>query len=48
MKDKILIVEDNPMHLKMLEMTLGDKQYTLLKAADGKTALEMAASYPDS
>jgi len=42
MKEKILIVEDNPLHTKLIEMTLKSKNYTLLKATDGEKALDMA------
>jgi len=42
MKRKILIVEDNPIHMKLMEMTLRDKHYTLLKATDGEKALDIA------
>ncbi len=41
-KRKILIVEDNPQNMRLLEMTLGAKSYTLLKATDGEQALDMA------
>ena len=43
MKEKILIVEDNPVHTRLIEMTLRSKNYTLLKATDGKEALDIAA-----
>lgn len=43
MKRKVLIVEDNPLHMKLMEMTLKSKGYTLIKATDGETALDMAA-----
>ena len=42
MKEKILIVEDNPIHMRLIEMTLRGKNYTLLKATDGEEALDMA------
>jgi len=42
MKEKILIVEDNPLHMKLMEMTLRAKDYVLLKATDGEEALDMA------
>jgi len=42
MPEKILIVEDNPLHMRLLEMTLRDKNYTLLKATDGEEALDIA------
>ena len=44
MKEKILIVEDNPVHMRLIEMTLRAKDYTLLKAASGEEALEIAVS----
>jgi len=43
-KEKILIVEDNPVHMRLIEMTLRAKDYTLLKAASGEEALEIAAT----
>jgi len=42
MKEKILIVEDNPQNMRLIEMVLRDKDYTLLKATDGDEALEVA------
>jgi len=42
MKEKILIVEDSPQNMRLLEMVLGAKGYTLLKATDGEEALDMA------
>ena len=42
MKEKILIVEDNPLHTKLIEMTLRSKNYILLKATDGEEALDIA------
>ena len=42
MKEKILIVEDNPLNMKLLEMVLRAKNYTLLKATNGEEALDMA------
>ena len=42
MKEKILIVEDNPQNMKLSEMILGVKGYTLLRATDGEEALDMA------
>lgn len=42
MQEKILIVEDNPQNMKLIEMTLRGKGYTLLKATDGEEALGMA------
>ncbi len=42
MKEKILIVEDNPLNMRLLDMVLRTKNYTLLKAIDGEEALHMA------
>ena len=42
MKKRILIVEDNPQNMRLIEMTLKAKNYTLLKATDGEEALDMA------
>jgi len=42
MQEKILVVEDNPLNMKLLEMALKAKNYTLLKATDGEEALDMA------
>ena len=42
MEEKILIVEDNPLNMRLMEMTLEAKNYTLLKATDGEEALDMA------
>ena len=41
-KEKVLLVEDNPQNMKLLEMLLRAKDYTLLKAYDGEEALAMA------
>ncbi len=42
MNEKILIVEDNPKNMRVIEMTLRTRDYTLLKATDGQEALDMA------
>ena len=42
MKEKILIVEDNLVHTRLIEMTLRAKNYTLLKATNGEEALDIA------
>jgi len=42
MKERVLIVEDDPGNMRVLEMTLRSKGYTLLKATDGGEALDMA------
>ena len=39
MKEKILIVEDNPQNMRLLEMTLKPEGYRLIKATDGEKAL---------
>ncbi len=44
MKKKILIVEDNPQNMRLLEMLLGAKGYTLLKAIDGEEAVNLATT----
>jgi len=40
--ERILIVEDNPQNMRLLEMVLRAKNYTLLKATDGEEALDIA------
>jgi CheY-like chemotaxis protein len=40
--ERILIVEDNPENMRLLEMVLRAKNYTLLKATDGEEALDIA------
>ena len=42
MNEKILIVEDNPSNMRLIELILRDKGYTLLKATDGEEALDVA------
>ncbi len=42
MPEKILIVEDNPQSMRLIEMVLRAKGYTLLEATDGREALEVA------
>jgi len=42
MKEKILIVEDNPQNMRLVETALRAKNYTLFKAVDGEKALDMA------
>lgn len=42
MNEKILIVEDNPSNMRLIEMILRGKGYTLLKATDGEEALDVA------
>jgi two-component system, cell cycle response regulator DivK len=41
MKYKVLIAEDNPMNMRLMEMTISNQNYILLKAIDGLEALEM-------
>ncbi len=41
MKEKVLVVEDNPQGMRLIEMVLRAKGYTLLKATDGEEALDM-------
>jgi len=43
MTHKILIVEDNPMNMRLIEMILKSDDYVLLKAIDGEEALAIAA-----
>ena len=43
MKEKTLIVEDNPLDMRLIELTLRAKGYTLLKATNGKEAIGVAA-----
>jgi two-component system cell cycle response regulator DivK len=42
LKKKILIVEDNPRNMRLIIMTLRDKDYELFEASDGEAALDMA------
>jgi two-component system cell cycle response regulator DivK len=42
LKEKILIVEDNPLNMRLLEILLRPKSYTLLEAVDGEEALDIA------
>lgn len=42
MQDKVMIVEDNPQNMKLIEMLLRAKSYVLLKARDGEEALDVA------
>jgi two-component system cell cycle response regulator DivK len=45
---KVLIVEDNPQNMRLIELLLMGKNYALLKATDGKEALEVVArEHPD-
>ena len=42
MTGKILIVEDDPQSMRLIEMVLEARDYTLLKATDGEEALDVA------
>ena len=42
MREKILIVEDDPQGMELIKMILRTKGYNLLQATDGKEALDMA------
>jgi two-component system cell cycle response regulator DivK len=42
MRKKILIVEDNPQNMRLVEMALSAENYFLLEATDGEEALETA------
>ena len=44
MKKKILIVEDNPQNMKLMEMLLEAKGYILLEAIDGEQAMDVATT----
>jgi two-component system alkaline phosphatase synthesis response regulator PhoP len=44
MTAKILVVDDEPDTVSLLSITLGRAGYTVLKANDGKSGLELAAS----
>ncbi len=41
----ILVVEDNPITVKMARLTLKSAGYTVLEAPDGRTALELMANH---
>jgi len=43
-KGKILIVEDNLLNMRLIELLLKDSGYTLLEATDGEEALDVAVS----
>jgi CheY-like chemotaxis protein len=42
MREKILIVDDNHTHMRLVEMILRTDNYILLKAFDGEEALDIA------
>ena len=41
MNKKILIVEDNPLNMRLIELALRAKGYTLLKATNGKEVIDI-------
>jgi CheY-like chemotaxis protein len=48
MRHKVLIVEDNPLNMRLIEMILKSDDYLLLKATDGEEALAIATiDHPD-
>jgi two-component system cell cycle response regulator DivK len=48
MREKILIVDDNPVHMRLVEMILRTDDYILLKAFNGEEALDIATrEHPD-
>jgi CheY-like chemotaxis protein len=48
MRHKVLIVEDNPMNMRLIEMILKSDDYLLLKANDGEEALAITSlDHPD-
>ena len=48
MSKKILIVDDEPFNLDLLEQELGDYDYAIERASDGVEALEKTQSFePD-
>ena len=48
MNEKILVVEDNPQNMRLIEMALRARNYTLFKETDGREALDMAIQeHPD-
>ena len=46
MNEKILLVEDDPMNMRLFKLALRGKGYQLLEAADGQSAVEMIAREP--
>lgn len=42
MNEKILVVEDNPQNMRLVETILRANNYTLVKATDGEEALDVA------
>jgi two-component system cell cycle response regulator DivK len=48
MSKKILIVEDNPQNMRLIEMALSRESYIMLEATTGEEALEIAhKEHPD-
>lgn len=43
MSGKVVIVEDNPMNMKLLDQALSIAGYTTLKSSDGENLVELAA-----
>ena len=43
MSGKVVIVEDNPMNMKLLDQALSIAGYTTLKSLDGENLVELAA-----
>ena len=46
MNEKILLVEDDPMNMRLFKLALRGKGYQLLEAADGQSAVDMIAREP--
>ena len=46
MNEKILLVEDDPINMRLLKMALRGKGYQLLEATDGQTAVDLIARGP--
>lgn len=44
MSGKVVIVEDNPMNMKLLDQALSIAGYTTLKSSDGENLVELAAN----
>jgi len=42
MNEKILVVEDNPLNMRLIEMTLRRRGYMLLMASDAQEEIKMA------
>ncbi len=46
MNEKILLVEDDPMNMRLLKLALKGKGYQLQEAADGQSAVDMITLEP--